>query len=574
MTSPYPPPPESLEPSELGFRIRRPVQWLSPKELVQTGLRVVLSGIFGAYADKRELQAVMSASRPGDHTGADDLWIDYVADLGDGFDATYTVARLLAAPTLDIGVPNQRGSILVMGGDQVYPSATVEEYENRVVGPYRAALPYTDPPHPHLYVLPGNHDWYDGLTAFLRVFCQDRWVGGWKTCQTRSYWVLQLPAGWWLWGIDIQFDTYIDEQQLAFFASVGLQPGDSVILCSAKPSWVEANDDKVEAYQTLDFFERKVIRPKGAEVRLSLTGDTHHYARYSRVDASAQKITAGGGGAYLSATHHLPKTLRLPPPESRDPSKSPAVEYTREARYPEARRSRAFRLTAFRLLWRNPGFPFLGLVVHLLFAFVLASSLRGPDDSFQGVMRDLTWGDAMRAIPRSGVALLLVLALLGGLTGFTKAKGRPVVRLTVGGLHAGAHVALLAGVLAAASLVADDLDGIAFIGVFALVVAVLGALGTALVMALYLALADTRELNSNELFAAQGFDGLKCFLRLHLATDGVLTVYPIGVDRVGRKWRLPDGGAPATGPWLEPKKAPSEPRLIDGPIVIRPQGKP
>jgi uncharacterized membrane protein (UPF0136 family) len=550
----------------LGFEPKKPVQWLAPKELVQTGLRVVLSGIFGAYADKRELQGVMAADEAGDLTAEGELWIDYVSDLGDGFDATYTVASALAAPTLDIGHPNRRGSILILGGDQVYPSATTEEYENRFVGPYATALPHTDPPHPTLYALPGNHDWYDGLTAFLRVFCQGQWVGGWKTCQSRSYWAVQLPARWWLLGIDIQFDTYIDRKQLELFEKLPIQAGDSVILCSAKPSWVEANEDKAEAYRTLDYFERTVIRPKGAHVRLSLTGDTHHYARYAEVEGGGQKITAGGGGAYLSATHHLPDPLDLPPVVSVDPRKTtPPERYTRQACYPSARRSRMFRLTAISLLWRNPTFLVLGGCIHALFAFVLASALREPRTTFEDVMRDLSIEDVLRTIPRSGVAVLLVLLVVGGLIGFTKAKATPALRV-VGVVHAAAHVALLAVVMAMASSVADGVEGAPFDLAFVATAFVAGALGTGIVMAVYLPLADLVKLNTNELFAAQGYDGFKCFLRMHLRADGVLTVYPIGIDKVGRwGWRK-RAGSP-----LKAKKAASAPRLIDGPIEIHPR---
>src|SRR6185437_6806056 len=35
----------------------------------------------------------------------------------------------------------ERGRILVMGGDQVYPVPNAAEYENRMLGPYQAALP-------------------------------------------------------------------------------------------------------------------------------------------------------------------------------------------------------------------------------------------------------------------------------------------------------------------------------------------------------------------------------------------------------------------------------------------------
>ena len=54
---------------------------------------MVLSSIFSSSADKRELQARLPAEVP-DRSGSDDLWLDYVADLGDGWNSTYTVARV------------------------------------------------------------------------------------------------------------------------------------------------------------------------------------------------------------------------------------------------------------------------------------------------------------------------------------------------------------------------------------------------------------------------------------------------------------------------------------------------
>ena len=179
---------------------------------------------------------VPAIAAPGADT--DEVWIDYVSDVGDGFDATATVAWMLAQEQLvvDGGTPLPRGSVLVLGGDQVYPFASLEEYENRMLGPYRAMLPHTDAPHPLMLAIPGNHDWYDGLTAFMRVFAQarpeptaaaharglddaepgapaptaGRWIGGWLTAQRRSYFAVQVRPGWWLWGLDIQLDTYID----------------------------------------------------------------------------------------------------------------------------------------------------------------------------------------------------------------------------------------------------------------------------------------------------------------------------------------------------------------------------
>jgi len=59
-------------------------------------------------------------------------------------------------------------------------------------------------PQPLMLALPGNHDWYDGLTSFLRLFTQGRMIGGWRTEQKRSYFTVQLPHRWWLYAVDIQ----------------------------------------------------------------------------------------------------------------------------------------------------------------------------------------------------------------------------------------------------------------------------------------------------------------------------------------------------------------------------------
>ncbi|MGH9183192.1 MAG: hypothetical protein ACRDZ9_05180 [Acidimicrobiales bacterium] len=53
-----PPRPTAPTPAELGFVPRPMVRWLDPRQLVDTTARVVLSGILGTYADRRELQAL------------------------------------------------------------------------------------------------------------------------------------------------------------------------------------------------------------------------------------------------------------------------------------------------------------------------------------------------------------------------------------------------------------------------------------------------------------------------------------------------------------------------------------
>jgi hypothetical protein len=86
-------------------------------------------------------------------------------------------------------------------------------------------------------------------------------------------------------------------------------------------------------------------------------------------------------------------------------------------------------------------------------------------------------------------------------------------------------------------------------------------------MAAYLIVADRFGLNSNELFAAQRNRNYKCFVRLHIDRDGGLTVYPIGVDRTCRRWRLRADGA-GNDPWFEAVDGPLRSRLIEDPIRV------
>ena len=55
---------------------------------------------------------------------------------------------------------------------------------------------------------------------------------------------------------------------------------------------------------------------------------------------------------------------------------------------------------------------------------------------------------------------------------------------------------------------------------------------------------------------------------MHIAADGSLTIYPIGVDGVRKSWRaVPD--APSWAPWIEPRR-PIAYSLIEDPIRFPP----
>jgi hypothetical protein len=50
---------------------------------------------------------------------------------------------------------------------------------------------------------------------------------------------------------------------------------------------------------------------KGLKLPIVLSGDTHHYSRYTGDDGVTQFITSGGGGAFLHPTHQLAPTIDI-----------------------------------------------------------------------------------------------------------------------------------------------------------------------------------------------------------------------------------------------------------------------
>jgi hypothetical protein len=552
---------------ELGFAPQAAVRWLSPGVLVGTGIKALLASIFGSYADKRELQAVLPAV-VHDHGHGEELWFDYVADVGDGFDATYSVASLLAAPSLTFGAQElPRGHLLVFGGDEIYPVASARGYEDRTKGPYRAALPVATEPRPVMFALPGNHDWYDGLTAFLRVFTQSRPIGGWDTEQTRSYFAIQLPQRWWLYAVDAQLSSYIDSPQLEYFrvAAEQLRPGDGVILCWPTPVWV-ATDRDPSAYDPIEFFEGEIITPHGATVRAMLSGDAHHYARYADEHGTGTRITCGSGGAYLVATHRLPEKLEVPSPQSRMRRRTEPRQYTLESRYPDKAESARLAPGILRLGWRNPGFWILMgalqtmFVVSLIFAVDYGRRTGGSIASLE----------TLRA---SFPCLLLGVLYLYATYLFAKLdRGSPRrTAITAGILHGLAQLGLGVGwtvaVYALHRFRPDWLPDILLALIILAATFVVVGYAATLLTGVYLLLASLFDVNLNEVMAGQSIEDHKGFLRLHIDATGDLTIYPVKLPKVCHHWTADPAGPPAD-PWLKPTGGPLAPELMEPPITV------
>jgi hypothetical protein len=555
------PPPRPRTEGEIWFERHDMVQWLAPRVLLGAATEVVVSGLFARFADKREIEGGLPCewydASGLERAGA--LWVDFASDTGDGFSPTYAVASSLARREIDLGgSPLPRGSVLILGGDEVYPSASWSAYHDRFLGPYSSALPYLSDPReaPYMFALPGNHDWYDGLTSFMRLFAQGGWIGGWRTAQSRSYFALKLAHGWWLWGLDTQFDSYIDAPQLDYFNAVGrnFADGDRVILATAKPSWVhlpadgDADEDPPQSWRTLAFFERRVIEAHGGRLALTLTGDLHHYCHYAEVAAERpqRKITAGGAGAYMSATDPTPAELALPDHEALTSRAGTTRRYRRVAAYPEVAVSRRI---ARGILWppivtHTPSFGVLTGVLYTLLAFCVALGIRDGASSFaevdaKGVI-DLL-GDSAGALV---FAPLVALLLFAALWGFAAGVEGAVKKLAFALAHWLAHVGVAVG---GTLLVLELLGGAGDPpGAFLTELVVAGAgfvlgfvLGPA-IFAVYVftALRIDGHAHANEVYAGQSRgagSGYKHFLRLRVDRDGV-EVFPIAIEGIPREF--------------------------------------
>jgi hypothetical protein len=585
------------------------VRWLSVPQLVRTALDVLQASSFAKYADKRETMA----TNPREYyqlpaTGREPRFVDYVADTGDGFNATFATARCLSGaadgPLAADPAFDGRGAqadLLVFGGDEVYPVASALQYEERLNEVLRTAAGLDGVGDlPAVMALPGNHDWYDGLASFRRNFCES-WVqrdaqlggelipvpapdrrddvGGWGAFQSRSYFAVQLSPRWWLWAVDSQLDAPIDAEQLSYFRGARQHLGDAkVILCTATPSWLEAEragtgtysaDADTPLYTLLWFVDRVLGHTERHRIRLVLTGDKHHYARYTCTaptppPASAapsaepfgpELVTCGGGGAFLASTHHLPEHLSIalrPWPSG----SGATVGYGRATCYPDVATSRAIGRTRFlSAAWRNgPSLPVLIGAVDV--ALFLTFLLHWPFD----------WHRAWQFWVATGIVAVLL--------GFYAASGADAVRprrrrqwatgLLLTG-HTLAHL-VAAGAVAAvvAALVADPARPPWYGYLFAIVALVV--LGT-VVFVTYLHVADRFACHTLEAFSGLRLEGWKSHLRLRVSADEVV-VQVIGIDvtpsarhrtdlrdvvpvpHVVETFRVPWNGSPAPAPDL------------------------
>ncbi|SEK97135.1 Calcineurin-like phosphoesterase [Nonomuraea pusilla] len=220
-------------------------------------------------------------------------------------------------------------SFAIIASDVVYPAGSGNEYGDKFFRPYKD---YDAP----IYAIPGNHDWYDGLSGFMRVFCDapglppkpDRGLRGllWRrpdtidearlaaarelrgkpsqrAAQPGSYWVVESESLL-IVGVDTGIRNVIDKDQTAWLRRVSLDPRPK-ILVTGKPIYVgnAYKPSELEEGGTID----DIVRDPAHRYVAAIGGDVHNYQRYPvKVgDRVIQYVVSGGGGAFMHATHTI-----------------------------------------------------------------------------------------------------------------------------------------------------------------------------------------------------------------------------------------------------------------------------
>lgn len=589
--------------TEIGSLIDQPesrpkmVGWYNPAQLFRTGIEVVVSTLLAQHIDKRPSQITSNPALDKDYsrTHSDgEFRFHYVADMGDGWNSTYAVAYAINnVPDGDDGSGPQHGNILIFGGDLVYPTASLSEYQNRLIMPYRDACRDSDI-EADVFALPGNHDWYDSLVSFTRIFCNQSRFASWHAPQSRSYFAVCLPGHWWMFGLDTQLVHDIDKPQFDYFSAIASEiPADGkVILCTPEPYWLAADVHANKILGAHSLLDMLVEEKLGDRVRLFIAGDLHHYRRHSDEHKLSHKITCGMGGAFLHPTHVAPDV-------------SPNSGYAEQTCYPPKKVSQKITWQNCLFLFKNPRFGMITGIAYLLVAWangiyvgeefginssvpsaileeaselaVSKSEEFGSGDSFEKVKIEEIGKLGISEIHKAAAAALhsAILSPLGsflymivffGFWFFTD-RSSSKFRAVGGVLHAGSHIVAGFFVYWLAVYVSISVFGFTpksipqYLTAGAILVTGGWIIGS-IVFSLYLMISlNAFGKHYNEAFSSLKIEDYKGFLKMWIDATGTLHVNAMGINRVPRNWvSNPDSHGPRWRP------APGEsfsPEVID-----------
>ncbi len=237
---------------------------------------------------------------------------------------------------------SENADFSILCSDVIYPAGEAADY------PAKFYKPYENLPGP-IYAIPGNHDWYDRLVGFMTHFCdarsappvgvgRERGMRGtlahvlWRKeraidvntvmtgdalrsrdsrfpVQRGPYWSLDAgPLR--LVAIDTGITGGLDAAQGEWLLRVSAErPEAKKILLTGKPLLVDGKyhqGDIAGSSQTVD----DIVRAREHGYVAAIGGDIHNYQRYPVTLADGRRvqyIVAGGGGAFMHATHKIPR---------------------------------------------------------------------------------------------------------------------------------------------------------------------------------------------------------------------------------------------------------------------------
>jgi hypothetical protein len=323
----------------------RPFSWLSPAPLWRSRNQIV-GTLLGDPTNDERRRWMGIQRRSGklqldlvirEHADLEEFSFLVIGDTGEGDASQFAVVP----PLLEVG---RDTAFMVICSDVIYPSGDAEEYEDKFYRPYRN---YAKP----IYALPGNHDWYDGLNGFMYHLCgadapepatagTDSRRASWRERLRQRLWRKPaemdptVPTRKRVWrsshtqrsgqrspyfaietgplllvGLDTGMSGVVDREQGEWLRKVSREIDKPKVLLTGKPIYVdgEYHPGAIDGGGTVD----EIVREPEHRYVAAIGGDIHNYQRY-RVPVEGHPrpiyyIVSGGGGAYMSATHKIPR---------------------------------------------------------------------------------------------------------------------------------------------------------------------------------------------------------------------------------------------------------------------------
>ncbi|MFJ2608518.1 metallophosphoesterase family protein [Streptomyces sp. NPDC087425] len=313
------------------------ISWLDPRTL-WAARNGVLASWFGDPTGRTRSRWVAqreAAGAPADKVirreETDRFSFMVIGDTGEGDEPQYAVVPGFLKVS-------QETDFAVVASDVIYPVGGADDYDGKFFRPYQD---YRAP----LYAIPGNHDWYEDLGAFMRVFCDDApplapepaprpltraWLRSllWhrprpgdgqrldqarelrsdaaqRSVQPGPYWAIDAgPIR--IVGIDTGLLGTLDAEQGAWLREVSKDPRPKILI-TGSPLYVDGEHHPcpIDGGGSVD----DVVRDPAHRYVAAIGGDIHNYQRYPvDVDGrTVQYIVSGGGGAFMHATHTIPR---------------------------------------------------------------------------------------------------------------------------------------------------------------------------------------------------------------------------------------------------------------------------